>query len=86
MKIQLNYDRPSQIQTDLLVVILDKETGLFDLGGSPLTAWTGPTSGPHKEKLLEREPARQQFRVSCQPEPSALQQHGTMTDQCPADP
>src|SRR5262249_42210756 len=34
MKIQLNYDRPSQVQTDLLVVISDAQTGLFNLGGS----------------------------------------------------
>src|SRR5215467_12361553 len=36
MKIQLNYDRPSQIQTDLLVVIADSETDLFSLSGTPL--------------------------------------------------
>ena len=36
MKIQLNYDRPSQIQTDLLVVIADSENDLFSLSGTPL--------------------------------------------------
>ena len=36
MKIQLNYDRPAQISTDLLVIILDSETILHDLSGSPL--------------------------------------------------
>src|SRR5262249_41703875 len=34
MKIQLNYDRPSQIQADLLVVISDAQTGLFSLNGA----------------------------------------------------
>jgi len=36
MKIQLNYDRPAQIQTDLLVLILDNEKRLFDLTGTSL--------------------------------------------------
>jgi leucyl aminopeptidase len=36
MKIQLAYDRPSQIDTDLLVVILDSEIRFHDLTGSPL--------------------------------------------------
>lgn len=36
MKIQLTYDRPSQISTDLLVVILDSETNFHDLAGSPI--------------------------------------------------
>ena len=36
MKIQLNYDRPSELQTDLLVLITDTETNLFSLSGSPL--------------------------------------------------
>src|SRR2546421_2998468 len=36
MKIQLTYDRPSQIHTDLLVVVLDSEMKFHDLTGSPL--------------------------------------------------
>src|SRR5438132_13457576 len=36
MKIQLTYDRPSQISTDLLVIILDSEIRFHDLTGSPL--------------------------------------------------
>jgi leucyl aminopeptidase len=36
MKIQLTYDRPAQVDTDLLVVILDSETTFHDLGGSPV--------------------------------------------------
>src|SRR4051812_25438173 len=34
MKIQLTYDRPAQIATDLLVVILDSEITFHDLSGS----------------------------------------------------
>jgi leucyl aminopeptidase len=36
MKIQLSYDKPAQISTDLLVVILDAAIPFHDLGGSPL--------------------------------------------------
>src|SRR2546425_6900347 len=36
MKIQLTYDRPSQLNTDLLVIILDSEIRFHDLTGSPL--------------------------------------------------
>src|SRR5947207_4821417 len=36
MKIQLTYDRPSQLKTDLLVIILDAEIRFHDLTGSPL--------------------------------------------------
>jgi leucyl aminopeptidase len=36
MKIQLNYDSPSQVQTDLLVLVSDPETELFSLSGSSL--------------------------------------------------
>jgi leucyl aminopeptidase len=35
MKIQLNYENPSQLKSDLLIVILDSETPLHDLTGSP---------------------------------------------------
>src|SRR5437867_6924298 len=36
MKIQLTYDRTSQFNTDLLVIILDSEIRFHDLTGSPL--------------------------------------------------
>ena len=36
MKVRLNYESPQKVKTDLLVVILDKETKLHDLGRSPL--------------------------------------------------
>jgi leucyl aminopeptidase len=36
MKIQLTYDRPTDISTDLLVVVLDAETTFHDLSGSAL--------------------------------------------------
>ena len=36
MKIQLEYDRPGQINTDLLVVVFDSQVRLHDLTGSPL--------------------------------------------------
>src|SRR5262249_18711412 len=36
MKIQLTYDRPAEVNADLLVVILDSETLFHDLSGSPI--------------------------------------------------
>ena len=36
MKVQLSYDLPWKAKTDLLVVILDKDICLHDLGRSPL--------------------------------------------------
>ena len=36
MKVQLRYESPQKVKADLLVVILDKETRLDDLGRSPL--------------------------------------------------
>src|SRR5437867_1761779 len=36
MKIQFSYDRPAQVRTDLVVVILDSQTRFHDLAGSPL--------------------------------------------------
>lgn len=38
MKIQLRYENPQKVKTDLLVVILDDELKLHDLGRSPLSA------------------------------------------------
>ena len=42
MKIQLIYDRLSQIKTDLLVVILDDERTFHDLTASPLQETSPP--------------------------------------------
>lgn len=36
MKIQLTYDRPAHIQSDLLVIILDENAKFHDLTGSPI--------------------------------------------------
>jgi leucyl aminopeptidase len=36
MKIQLRYELPQKVKTDLLVVVVDEETRLYDLGRSPL--------------------------------------------------
>jgi len=36
MKIQLKYEQPSRLETDLLVVILDPETRFHNLAGTPL--------------------------------------------------
>ena len=36
MKIQLAYDRPANISTDLLVIIFDTEVKFHDLTGAPL--------------------------------------------------
>src|SRR5438477_4599219 len=55
MKIQLSYDRPSQIQTELLVVIVDKATPLFDLGGSSLNETVQRVSRDIDEKKIKKE-------------------------------
>lgn len=55
MKIELIYDRPSQIKTDLLVVIIDKETSLYDLSGSPLNDTVRRIAGDFDEKRLKKE-------------------------------
>ena len=53
MKIQLAYDPPSKISTDLLVVILDSEVRLHDLGGSPLNGTVDRVARELKEKRLK---------------------------------
>ena len=53
MKIQLTYDRPSQVKTDLLVVILDSEVKLHDLAGSPLNETVGRVERDIKDKKLK---------------------------------
>ncbi len=55
MKIQISYDRPAQIQTDLLVVIVDKDTPLFDLTGSPLQETVRRIASDFAEKRLKKE-------------------------------
>jgi leucyl aminopeptidase len=55
MKIQLNYDRASQIKTDLLVVILDPQTKFHDLSGTPLDETVRRIERDFKDKRLKRE-------------------------------
>jgi leucyl aminopeptidase len=53
MKIQLTYDRPANIGTDLLVVILDSETTFHDLAGSPVEETVRRIARDLKEKHLK---------------------------------
>ncbi|PYS06494.1 MAG: leucyl aminopeptidase [Acidobacteria bacterium] len=55
MKIQLSYDRPSQIRTDLLVVILDSHTRFHDLRGSPLDEVVRRVASDVEAKRLKKE-------------------------------
>ena len=55
MKIQLVYDRPSQISTDLLVVILDSKTKLHDLTGNLLEETVRRVGRGLNEKRLKKE-------------------------------
>ena len=55
MKIQLTYDRPSQIRTDLLVVVLDEDKKLHDLSGSPLQETLRRIGRDFKDKKLKME-------------------------------
>jgi leucyl aminopeptidase len=55
MKIQLNYDRSSQIKTDLLVVILDAQTKFHDLTGSPLDETVRRVERDIVEKRIKKE-------------------------------
>lgn len=55
MKIQLNYDRPSQIRTDLLVVILDSQVKFHDLSGSPLDETVRRVERDFKDKRIKKE-------------------------------
>jgi len=54
MKIQLNYQPPSQIETDLLVVILDDQTRFHDLTG-PLKETVSRLEAAFKSKKLKTE-------------------------------
>jgi len=55
MKIQLMYDRLSQIKTDLLVVILDEERTFHDLGASPLQETIRRVQRDFRDKKLKTE-------------------------------
>ena len=55
MKIQLTYDRLSQIKTDLLVVILDEERTFHDLSGSPLQEKVRSSQRDFRDKKLKTE-------------------------------
>src|ERR1700733_5235828 len=55
MKIQLKYDQPSQLQTDLLVVILDGATTFHNLSGSPLDEMVRRIRKDFQEKRLKKE-------------------------------
>lgn len=55
MKIQLMYDRLSQIKTDLLVVILDDERTFHDLSASPLQETVRQVARDFKDKKLKTE-------------------------------
>ena len=55
MKIQLSYDAPQRIKTDLLVVILDKDHKLHDLGRSPLADTVDRVQNDLDSKTLRRE-------------------------------
>jgi leucyl aminopeptidase len=53
MKIQLTYDRPGEATTDLLVVILDSETTLHNLTGSPIDEMVRRIDRDFKDKRLK---------------------------------
>jgi leucyl aminopeptidase len=53
MKIQLMYDRLSQVKTDLLVVILDDERTFHDLSASPLQETVRQVQRAYKDKKLK---------------------------------
>jgi leucyl aminopeptidase len=55
MKINLSYDRPHQIETDLMVIILDKDTALFDLAGSPLQETVRRVAGDFDQRKIKKE-------------------------------
>src|SRR5262245_5987142 len=55
MKIQLTYDRLSQIKTDLLVIILDEDRTFHDLSGSPLNETIRQVQRDFQAKKLKAE-------------------------------
>jgi leucyl aminopeptidase len=67
MKIHLRYDAPQKVKTDLLVVVIDQDTRLYELGRSPLASTvervrrsvrTKRLLRPHLEPLSPRSAAR----------------------------
>src|ERR1051326_6600888 len=55
MKIQLAYDRPAKIRTDLVVIILDSQLKFHDLTGSPLDEMVRNIAHDFAEKRRKRE-------------------------------
>ena len=55
MKVQLRYENPQKVKTDLLVVILDKGARLHDLGRSPLTETVDRLRRNFKSKRLKQQ-------------------------------
>ena len=55
MKIRLSYGDPNKARTDMLVVILDKETKLHDLGSSPIGRTVEGVRKDLDSKTLRRE-------------------------------
>ena len=55
MKIQLTYERPSQISTDLLVVVFDSQIRFHDLTGSPLDEMVRRVGRDLSEKRKKKE-------------------------------
>ena len=53
MKIQLTYDHPGQVNTDLLLVILDPETTFYNLNGSPVDEIVRRIAREIKDKRLK---------------------------------
>jgi len=53
MKIQLAYNQPAEVSTDLLVVILDSELSLHDLSGSPINETVRRIASDVKDKRLK---------------------------------
>ena len=54
MKVQLRYENPEKVKTDLLVIILDKETRLHSLGRSPLATTIDRIQRDFRTKRLRR--------------------------------
>jgi leucyl aminopeptidase len=55
MKIDLTYDRPAQLNTDLLVVILDSEINFHDLSGSPVDETVRRVAHDFDQKRLRKD-------------------------------
>jgi len=66
MKIQLTYDRPADISTDLLVIILDSEVNLHDVSGSPISELVGRIARDFEQKRLKTD-----YFTSLEPRSSA---------------